>query len=202
MTFGTVRRTAALASAAAALVLATGTGSAQAQAARPATAPVQAPALNPGELGTLRSGETGLPSTVRIGQSIVMTAWLEQNSRYLLDIGDFATGVWSPFHPSTDGKGVTVSYLNAATGRWQSSPAGYYGEFAFTPEGGFLVRPNWAHITVRITFTSRARLGVWYISPGGELSYMLEKTVNGPEVPGTLAMPFGPWPGYKITVQR
>jgi len=196
------RRAAALSAAGAALVVAAGTGSAQAESAHPATAQAHAaPALSPGEVGTLRIGEAGLPSTVRIGQTVTMTVWFDQNSRYLLDVGGYDTAVWSPYYPSTDGKGMTVSYLSPVTNRWESSPAGAYGSFWFSPERAVYVKPNfWAHITVRITFTSHARLGAWYVSPGG-FSYMMMKSVNGPAVPGTLNIPFGPWPGYKITVQ-
>ncbi len=197
-----VRRAAALVGATAALALAAGTGPAQAVSARPATAQSRVPALNPGEVGTLRIGEAGLPSHIKIGQTITMTVWFDQNSRYLFDIGGYETGVWSPYYPGSDGKGMTVSYLSPVTNRWENSPAAAYGNFWFSPESAVYVRPNyWGHIKVRITFTAHARLGTWYVSPGG-FSYMLTKKVNGAEVPGTLDIPSGPWPGYKITVQR
>ncbi|MBC3840249.1 hypothetical protein GXW82_08715 [Streptacidiphilus sp. 4-A2] len=73
------------------------TGSAQAAPVRPAVAAAaaKAPALSPGQVGTLRIGEAGLPSTVKIGQTVTMTVWFDQNSRYLLDVGGYGTGVWT-----------------------------------------------------------------------------------------------------------
>jgi hypothetical protein len=206
---GRVRRAVALTAAAAALVLAAGTGSAQAaptagsvpgSAAVSAAAHTRAPALDPGQVGSIRISEVGLPSTVRIGQTVSVNVWFEQNSRDLFEIGGYGTGVWSPYYPN--GKGLTVSYLSPVTNRWENSPEGADGSFDFAPERAVYVRPNtWAVIKLRITFTSRARLGAWYLSPGG-FSYSLVKTVGGAELPGSLAFPFGPWPGYRFTVQR
>ena len=156
-----VRRSAVLAAAAGLLALLP-VGSASATPAPP-DLPV----------GTLYQAVKDMPASVQRGRTITLVVWYMQRSKDVLAPQQYAVSTWNPTGVDARGSsapGVTVTWLDPATNRWQPSNWEYdHGAYQslMLPESPHLTYGSgyWAHIDVRITFSSTVALGTWHIQP-------------------------------------
>jgi hypothetical protein len=141
-----------------------------APAAQAATRPASA---TPQPAGNLYQGMAGVPKSVKRGQSIVFPLWFMERSPDTMQV--MAAGL------RVDGgslTGVVVDWLDPVTKRWEpstgswGSPDSHYLQLPVAPR---LVYPSgyWGHIFVRVTFTSKARPGQWYLAPDVPYEYQL-----------------------------
>jgi len=156
-----IRRTAVLAVAAGLFAVLPGTvGTAQAAA--------------PHAVGTEYESMKGVPSTLKRGSTIAVTLWYMQRSPDTMLVLDEDVDVWGP---GDHNAGVSVSWLNPATNRWQasSSSTAYGDHFLALPQRPQLRYRSgfWAHVDARITFSASARTGSWQIYDNSPQGYSL-----------------------------
>jgi hypothetical protein len=128
-------------------------------------------------IGSLWSWE-GVPKTVRRGSTLTITYWYKESTKESMT--PLAWGMGLQRHGASTTwttSGVVVSWLDPATGRWEKPAVDNVDHvFAFAPPAGHLaprLAPNqYGHITVRITFTKAAHLGLWG-ETGGVAGYQL-----------------------------
>jgi hypothetical protein len=153
---------------------------------------------------TLAVGAHGVPRALKQGQTIDMVVWYHQNSGLPMVAEEFALSMWNTAAPgSKQAQGVTVAWQNPLTGTWQKSTSvDSSGEWDWYPPLGdpqVVVPSNyWAHINMRITFSSSARTGTWRLSPEPASGYA-GITKGG----SWIAPPMdAPWPQYTFTLNR
>jgi hypothetical protein len=111
----------------------------------------------------------GLPQAVSRDRTIDTTVWYRQQSPDRLAVYGFLLHIQNAASPVTSTPwGVSVSWFDPLTNSWTRS--------ASTAEGWFELQlpqstPVWvrsgffAHVQARITFSSKARLGSWHVTP-------------------------------------
>ena len=159
----------------------------------PGTVAIATPAPPNLPVGTLYTAAKGIPASVKRGQTINLVIWYMQRSKdVLVPVQDQVT-LWNPNGVNARGSsapGVTVSWLNPVTGRWQPSNwitdhnTEQYLVLPATPEIK-VTSGYWAHVDARITFSSSAALGTWHVMPEGANGYMLQ-TAKGAWASGFL----------------
>ncbi|MBF9072651.1 hypothetical protein [Streptacidiphilus fuscans] len=187
-------RSAGLLAAAGLLVAGLGATAPAAQALTRATA-VAAPSA----AGNLYESVAHVPTSVKRGQSIVFPIWFMQRSPDNMQV--LADGLRVANGSST---GVQVSWLDPATNRWEAS-TGNWGtadsHYLQLPSASHLLYSSgyWGHVFVRITFTSRAPLGSWYVAPNAPYEYQMWTKSGQTVANGFLNEPVTPT-GARVTV--
>jgi hypothetical protein len=143
---------------------------AQAEASTATHTPAPASAgTAPHAIGHEISWTHGIPSTAKRGQTITFTLWCNQNSPDRMEVWDYDLSVGNLANPGMGQlKGLTLSFLNPLTDRWQKPAyADQNGTLEFELGGrGVILPPKWSgHVDMRITFGASARLGTWTIDP-------------------------------------
>ncbi|WP_037603636.1 hypothetical protein [Streptacidiphilus rugosus] len=131
-------------------------------------------------IGTMWAWEA-VPKTVHRGSTLTLTYWYKENTSEWMAPLSWGMGLQRDATPTHYGtwttSGVVVTWLDPATGRWEKPTldnANHVFEFV-SPAGHWAPRlaPNqFGHLTVRITFTAAAHLGLWR-ECGGIASYQL-----------------------------
>jgi hypothetical protein len=143
--------------------------------------------------GNLYQGVAHVPKSVKRGQSFVFPIWYMERSADNMQV--MATGV-SVTTTLSNGSGVRVDWLDPVTKRWEPT-TGNWGttdsHYLQLPAASRLVyRPGfWAHVYVRVTFTSKAHLGSWWVAPNTPYEYQLW-TKSGQPSPDFLNQPMTP----------
>ena len=151
-------------------------------------------------LGSERATVNGLPSTVSRGTTVNLVIWYQETSKYnLLSLADgLALEAAGHRNPTTPYKGVSVSMQDPRDGRWTSAPFVIYGGYQLALGTGVKTTPGyWAHVNVRISFTSAAYTGSWQLTPSPAQAYELLNAKNQ-NVVGYLNET---WPNYTFKVK-
>lgn len=184
-----IRRTVGLAAAATLLGFAPGVTS-SAAAASPSK-----------PIGAAYSSTVGVPSSVRAGTTVYMHTWYMEKSPDSIAAQDFIVSVRSLSTSSE--AGISVSWLNPITGRWQAvnrSGSADFGLFLETEPTHLTLAPGkWARIDFRITFGNSAHLGSWSVAPHVPNGYVMLNS-HGAPVAGYLS--FAPTRSFNVSVHR
>ncbi|QMU70102.1 hypothetical protein [Streptacidiphilus sp. P02-A3a] len=166
-----------------------------------------ASASGPQPSGTLYRGkDTGLPASVERGHSVTLTLWYMQRSPDYLYPGTFELDLYNPAGVNKYGSsapGVSVTWLDPVTGRWEASDYRYNNASVqgFEVPGTKLRYGSgyWAHVQVRVAFNGTVPLGTWHLASYAPDSYSVWTAA------GRGAEPLregGAFPMNTITVRR
>ncbi|QMU79583.1 hypothetical protein GXW83_31630 [Streptacidiphilus sp. PB12-B1b] len=157
----------------------------------------------PGPVGALYSSTVGVPGSVRAGTTVSLHTWYMERSRYSMAATDFLVSVWSGQTASE--KGLSVSWLNPLTHRWQAVGRTGYSDFGLSldsaPTHLTLAPGRWARIDFRITFGASTRPGTWHVEPNVPNGFVLLDAYGRPVLnPGYLSVAHKQ--DFTVTVHR
>ncbi|MEZ0095729.1 hypothetical protein [Streptacidiphilus sp. EB129] len=158
---------------------------------------------NPKRIGTFYTNTQWVPRTVRAGSTVYIRTWYMERSKDTLVAQDFGLDLWNRATPI---RGVSVSWLNPLTHRWQASTyTDHHGYFALglqkEPTLLAVAPGRWAHIDVRITFSKSAYKGTWHIMPEPASGYGLRNSAGTFDWAFLDSASSSGWPQYTTNVR-
>ncbi|MYS23701.1 MULTISPECIES: hypothetical protein [unclassified Streptomyces] len=138
--------------------------------------PVNAPA----KAGTLKNAASGIPKTMRHGQTVHMTLYYKQNSPDILVPSSFGVSLYKTGGNTSDElRGITASWWDQVTHRWERfSWATKEGDIYFDLPASPAVKVGsgiLAHVYIRLTFGTATPSGVWHFWPQLDGYSLLDK---------------------------